>query len=212
MTIASLDDTIRTDLTRTSYIQPTEETTDWSALKEFGEQIVEAITQNMMDPLNKRVRALELELAQTRGALDVLRGRGAPGTFRAKGTYDARTVYNYLDVVTKDSSSFVALRDSPGTCPGDGWQMIACGGKRGPEGQRGPAGPMGPAPRFSGAGFSHRGMEIQTSDGVISLFRSIKVDPQSFTLKFIANDDSALTISLLPLFQSFHAQTTGRGG
>jgi hypothetical protein len=51
----------------------------------------------MLDPLAKRIKALELQLAETRGALDVLRGKGAPGAFRAKGTYDARASYKYLD-------------------------------------------------------------------------------------------------------------------
>ena len=67
--------------------------------------------------------------------LHMLRARAIntplPGTFNPKGTCDARAVYNRLDVVVRDSSSFVALRDKPGACPGDDWQMIACGGKRG---------------------------------------------------------------------------------
>jgi hypothetical protein len=54
-------------------------------------------------------------------------------------------------------------------------------------------------------------MEISTSTGdAISLFKSVSVDAQNFALKFTAGDDSTLTISLLPLFQSFHAQTASR--
>jgi hypothetical protein len=224
MTTASPDDsTIRyTDAIKTRYISPTEtsQATDWSAweawlaarldqrCETFGEEVVEAIGQQMTDPLEKRIRLLEQQLAETRGAVDVLRGRGAPGAFRARGTYDTKAAYVYLDVVTKDSSSFVALRDSPGSCPGDGWQMIACGGKRGPAGERGPAGPAGTAPRMIGTRITHRGLEIETNMGPIPLFKSVAVNAQDFTIKFIANDDSTLSISLLPLFEAYHRQAT----
>lgn len=195
--------------TRASHTQPTE--TDWSGWEKWmaghKSAVYEDIASEMIDPLEQRLRALELELAQTRGALDVLKGKGLPGTFNPKGVFDARSVYGRLDVVVKDSSSFVALRDNPGACPGDGWQMIACGGKRGPTGERGPPGPAGAAPRFNGAKFSHRGMEIETSAGPISLFKSVSVDTENFALKFIASDDSTLTISLLKLFEAYHSQT-----
>ena len=42
---------------------------------------------------------MELKLAEAIGALDVLRGKGAPGSFNIRGTFDADTVYSYLDVV-----------------------------------------------------------------------------------------------------------------
>jgi hypothetical protein len=219
-TAAPNDDTIRrTDpiRSRVRSAQPAEQQ-DWSQWeawmeghkKLLGEEVVEAIAQHLTDPLDKRLKALELQVAETRGAVDILRGKGAPGCFRARGNYDSKTAYSYLDVVVRDSSSFVALRDKPGACPGDDWQMIACGGRRGPAGDRGPPGPTGAAPTFAGAKFSHRGMEIETSSGPIPLFKSVSVDAQNFALKFTASDDSTLTISLLPLFQSFHAQTTSR--
>jgi hypothetical protein len=44
----------------------------------------------------KRISELELKLAETVGALNVLRGKGVPGSFNVKGTFDANTVYNYL--------------------------------------------------------------------------------------------------------------------
>jgi hypothetical protein len=50
-------------------------------------------------------------------------------------------------------------------------------------------------------------MEIETSAGPIPLVKSVAVDAQNFTLKLIAADDSALTISLLPMFQEFRRQT-----
>jgi hypothetical protein len=157
--------------------------------------------------LEKRIKALELQLAETRGALDILRGKGVPGTFNIKGTYDAKAVYNYLDVVAFNGASWAATRDNPGDLPGPGWQLLSAAGKRGVQGERGPAGPAGIPPTFTGACFNNRGMEIQTSTGRISLFKSVNVDSQNFTIKFIANDDSALTISLLPLFEAYHRQT-----
>jgi hypothetical protein len=59
------------------------------------------------------------------------------------GTYKADGVYKTFDVVMRESSSFVALRDAPGPCPGDGWQMLACGGKRGIAGEKGERGERG---------------------------------------------------------------------
>jgi hypothetical protein len=62
-----------------------------------------------------------------------------------RGTYSADATYQTLDLVMRESSSFIATRDDPGLCPGDGWQMIACGGKRGAAGEKGERGPKGDA-------------------------------------------------------------------
>jgi hypothetical protein len=61
-----------------------------------------------------------------------------------RGTYSTSAKYQVLDIVTRESSSFIAKRDDPGACPGDGWQMLACGGKRGPAGEKGDRGAVGP--------------------------------------------------------------------
>jgi hypothetical protein len=66
-------------------------------------------------------------------------------TPRVCGTYSADATYQALDLVMRESSSFIATRDDPGPCPGDGWQMIACGGKRGAAGAKGERGPKGDA-------------------------------------------------------------------
>ena len=63
-----------------------------------------------------------------------------------RGTFDVYKKYTQLDVVTFDGASFVAKRDNPGICPGDGWQMLAPRGKagdRGPPGSRGTKGEKG---------------------------------------------------------------------
>jgi hypothetical protein len=102
--------------------------TDWSGVnkligdhvgdlaKVIGDHLAELQT-DVEQRVDRRLKALELQLAETRGAIDVLRGRGAPGTFRVRGTYSTGASYQALDVVVRDSSSFVALKDAPGACP-----------------------------------------------------------------------------------------------
>jgi hypothetical protein len=76
-------------------------------------------------------------------------------TFNVRGTFDSSIDYKALDVVALNGGSFSARRDTPGPCPGPGWQLIASAGKegrrglngepgqRGETGQRGPAGASG---------------------------------------------------------------------
>ena len=42
-----------------------------------------------------------------------------------------------------DGSSYVALCDDPGKCPGNKWQLLAAAGKDGKEGATGPRGERG---------------------------------------------------------------------
>lgn len=61
---------------------------------------------------------------------------GADGrSLRIRGTYDAAGDYLALDVVALNGGSFVARKDDPGHCPGEGWQMVAARGKRGEPGE-----------------------------------------------------------------------------
>ncbi len=66
-------------------------------------------------------------------------------SFNVCGTWSAEDVYSALDVVVLNGASFVARHDAPGTCPGEGWQMIASQGKRGQTGEKGDRGDCGPA-------------------------------------------------------------------
>lgn len=66
-------------------------------------------------------------------------GRG----FAHRGTWAAGHEYRAMDVVMIGGSSFAALSDNPGPCPGDGWQLFASRGSRGAPGERGPSGPKG---------------------------------------------------------------------
>jgi hypothetical protein len=60
---------------------------------------------------------------------------------RVRGTFQPGTNYVRGDMVALDGGSFIARKDNPGKCPGDGWQLMAKQGQRGiagPEGKRGP--------------------------------------------------------------------------
>jgi len=60
-----------------------------------------------------------------------------------RGTYDGREKYQQLDIVAMGGGSFIAKYDNPGSCPGDGWQLMCKQGKTGRPGYRGPPGDKG---------------------------------------------------------------------
>jgi hypothetical protein len=72
---------------------------------------------------------------------------GADGiTPTVRSTYDAAVKYGRLDIVALDGTTFIARRDNPGKCPGDGWQLMSSRGKpgiKGPPGERGQRGEKG---------------------------------------------------------------------
>ena len=71
---------------------------------------------------------------------------GADGrSYDPRGTWNADASYSRLDVVASDGASFIARRDDPGACPGDGWQSLSLRGRAGQPGQRGEKGEPGPA-------------------------------------------------------------------
>jgi hypothetical protein len=59
---------------------------------------------------------------------------------RIRGTHDPKAEYLANDICAKDGGTFVARRNNPGPCPGDGWQLMARQGARGIAGERGPPG------------------------------------------------------------------------
>jgi hypothetical protein len=65
-------------------------------------------------------------------------------SFNVRGLYNAAANYESLDVVTLNSTWFVAKKNNPGPCPGDGWHSGPVG-KQGKPGERGPMGPQGRA-------------------------------------------------------------------
>jgi len=64
-------------------------------------------------------------------------------SFVIRGTWLEINEYRHMDVVALNGASFVAKRDNPGPCPGDGWQLMAAQGKRGAPGEAGRPGLRG---------------------------------------------------------------------
>ena len=94
---------------------------------------------------------------------------GEPGsTMNVCGTFDAGKQYAALDVVVLNGGAFVAKRNDPGPCPGDGWQLMASQGKQGKPGEKGPRGDRGEAGKD---GAEIVGMDLDET-GMLTLLRS----------------------------------------
>jgi hypothetical protein len=74
----------------------------------------------------------------------VQRGADARG-FTVRGTWSETEDYAKNDIVMLNASSFVAISDEPGPCPGDGWHLWAGAGKTGKPGPKGDTGEKGRA-------------------------------------------------------------------
>ncbi len=79
----------------------------------------------------------------------------------------AEEEYFRLDVVALNGGSFVALKDEPGVCPGDGWALLTSPGKRGERGEKGDKGLRGePGPPIVAASIDSEGMQtLVNADG-----------------------------------------------
>jgi hypothetical protein len=64
-------------------------------------------------------------------------------TPNARGAFNVYKKYAQLDVVEYEDASYIARRNNPGICPGDGWQLVSRSGRRGPAGERGARGGKG---------------------------------------------------------------------
>lgn len=91
-----------------------------------------------------------------------------------RGPFVPTDEYAELDVVTLNGSWFVAIKDAPGPCPGDGWRV----GPSGRKGERGDQGPPGPA----GAPGRHA-REVPT-------IREWRLDERSYTAVPVMTDGS----------------------
>jgi hypothetical protein len=109
---------------------------------------------------------------------------GEPGkSFRVRETWDVAAQYERLDVVALGGAAFVARKDDPGVCPGEGWQMIAMQGKRGNPGEPGKA---------------IKGDPGKPGPGV----RAMEIDDQGM-LTLINGDGSTVRCDLYPLLSRF---------
>lgn len=107
-----------------------------------------------------------------------LASRGTDGRgFLLRGTYDASVDYLQYDIVMINRNSFAAKYDSPGECPGEGWQLF------GPSGQRGKEGPPGA-----------KGM-----DGRSVSIANVESDPDAMVIKITDSLGKTFTVDLGPI-------------
>ena len=120
-----------------------------------------------------------------------------------RGTYDRTTEdYRALNIVMLNGSSFIAHRDHPGDCPGEGWQCLAMVGKRGEQGQPGAKGAKGDK--------GERGERGAAGvDGKPALaWVANEIDRDAYTVTPILSDRShGPVIPLRPLFEQFQSET-----
>jgi hypothetical protein len=111
-----------------------------------------------------------------------------------RSTFDAEASYRALDIVALNGGSFIARRDDPGPCPGDGWQLLARQGQRGiagPRGEKGERGERGAAPSAPN-------------------LASWKLDRARYTATPIMADGSqGPALELRDLFKQFQDETDG---
>jgi hypothetical protein len=104
--------------------------------------------------------------------------------FEPRGLYDPNAQYERLNIVALDGGSYVALRDDPGPCPGDGWRAWC---QRGKPGKPGDPGPKSTEPGPPGVGIA-----------------DISVD--GFALIVSLTDGGTIVRDMRPMFEEYHAQ------
>src|ERR1700757_165422 len=83
------------------------------------------------------------DTARAPGAKDWVCLARSGDSLTPRGAYDDHGDYRCLDVIMVDGSSFVALKDHPGPCPGADWQLLAKARPSRPEGRCGERGARG---------------------------------------------------------------------
>jgi hypothetical protein len=100
------------------------------------------------------------DTARVPGAQDWVCLARSGNSLTPRGAYDDHADYRCLDVTTVSGSSFVALKDRPGACPGADWQLLASRGSRGDRGLKGERGPPGPRGDAGASGVTIRDWKI----------------------------------------------------
>jgi hypothetical protein len=128
-----------------------------------------------------------------KGGRDGVNGRDG-GSLRLRGGYNVHGKYARFDVVEFGSDAFVARRDSPGACPGDGWLKLT--GPRGEKGEKGELGPRG-----------SRG-EQGVPDKTLTIDGWTIDAPRYRAIPKLSNSTVGAALELRPLFQLYQAQTS----
>jgi hypothetical protein len=100
------------------------------------------------------------DTARAPGAKDWVCLARSGDSLTPRGAYDDHADYRCLDVIMVDGSSFVALKDHPGPCPGADWQLLASRGSRGDRGLKGERGLPGPKGEAGASGATIRDWKI----------------------------------------------------
>jgi len=121
-----------------------------------------------------------------------------------RGTFDRGTDdYRALDIVMLNGSSFIARRDAPGDCPGDGWQALALVGKRGEKGESGAKGAKGERGEKGERGAP--GLDGKAAAQIVAW----RADRDSYAVFGVLSDRSETPpLELRPLFEQFESETS----
>jgi len=108
-------------------------------------------------------------------------------------TYDPNVKdYKALDIVTLNSTWFVAKKDNPGICPGENWKAGPTG-RRGEKGERGERGAAGQRGEMGPAGKD---------------FIDWEIDAKAYTITPVMSDGSrGPALPAFELFAQFNADT-----
>jgi Collagen triple helix repeat (20 copies) len=122
-------------------------------------------------------------------------------TPQLRGLWQADGDYHQLDLVSLNGSSFIARKDAPGVCPGEGWQLIVSQGKQGKPGEPGAPGERG-MPGERGA----RG--DRGADGRNLELASWHIDKENYVITPLLSDGKrGPALNLRALFQQFVDET-----
>jgi hypothetical protein len=93
-----------------------------------------------------------------------------------------------------DDASYIARRDDPGICPGDGWQILSRSGRRGPVGESGPRGRKG-----------ERGARGEATPTIINW----TIDRVHYrAIPTLSDGKPGAPLDLRPLFEAYHVETS----